>query len=139
MEQELENRRCIVLIGATATGKSSFVYENLPEFPFHIISADSMQVYREFEIGTATPSRKELALFPHTGINELSPEENYSVADFLTRADGVLERSKSRKLVPLVLGGTGLYINAFLYGLDEMPAANRDYRRRLRSLSSLSG
>ncbi len=98
-----------------------------------------MQIYRDFNIGTATPSREELDIFPHTGINELSPEENYSVAEFLERADEEGREAESRGLVPFVLGGTGMYINAFLYGLDEMPPANKSYRNRLKKLAEKRG
>ncbi|MFB6355072.1 MAG: tRNA (adenosine(37)-N6)-dimethylallyltransferase MiaA, partial [bacterium] len=69
----MNNQRCVVLCGPTATGKSRFLYESLRENPIHVISADSMQVYRGFNVLTATPSKEELSRFPHTGVNELSP------------------------------------------------------------------
>ncbi len=108
------------------------MYGALSSFPLHVISADSMQVYRYFDVGTATPSPERTDLFPHTGINDIDPSEEYSVARFLEKADRAVADSQDRGRLPVVVGGTGLYLKAFLYGLDEMPPRNERLRQRLR-------
>lgn len=126
------NTFCFVILGPTAVGKSSLLYRDLGDCPFHVISADSMEIYRGFDVATETPSSSNLARFPHTAVNELDPSEDYSVADFLDRADRALDRVAPTDRVPVVVGGTALYLKAFLYGLDDMPPANPDFRERLR-------
>ncbi|MFP4686546.1 MAG: tRNA (adenosine(37)-N6)-dimethylallyltransferase MiaA [bacterium] len=123
---------CLVVVGPTASGKSSFLYNNFQDYPLYIISADSMQVYSGFDIATATPSAAELAMFPHAGINCLSPTENYNVADFLELCQQAFRDAGAAGCFPVVVGGTALYIKTFLFGLDEMPAADSEYRARLR-------
>ncbi len=126
---------CTLLIGTTAVGKSSFVYENLASAPIHLIAADSMQIYRHFDIATATPSEEDLELFPHTGVNEIDPDESYNVSEFLKIADAACVRAREEDRHPLIVGGTPLYLRAFLYGLDEMPGKNPDFRRTMRQLA----
>ncbi len=127
------------MVGATAVGKSSFVYQNLAHLPLHLISADSMQIYRGFDIGTATPSKSALEMIPHSGINQLQPDENYDVSKFLKLADETLTSTKETGRIPVVVGGTALYVRKFLYGLDEMPSADQRFRERLRKQAAARG
>lgn len=92
-----------------------------------------MQVYRGFDVATATPAPEELDVLPHSGINEKDPSETYSVEEFLSRADAALDQARSSGRIPLIVGGTALYLKAFLYGLDEMPDKNPEYRESIRS------
>ncbi len=123
---------CLVILGPTAAGKSEFLYENLRDYPLHVISADCMEIYRGFDVATGTPSPSRLAVFPHTAVNERPPSEDYSVADFLDRADDGLQKARREGRMPVVVGGTAMYVQAFLFGLDDMPPANPEYRRGLR-------
>lgn len=91
-----------------------------------------MQIYRSFDVGTATPDPSELERFSHHGINEKSPAEEYNVNEFLEIADHGIKQAASQGRVPIILGGTGLYLKNFLYGMDDMPPANEKFRRRLR-------
>lgn len=120
------------MLGPTAVGKSDLVYSDFREARVHVISADSMQVYRGFDVATATPDTEDLEAFPHTGINSRDPDESYSVEEFLTEADEAVETARGNDRTPVVLGGTALYLKAFLYGLDDMPEKNPEYRRKLR-------
>jgi tRNA dimethylallyltransferase len=126
---------CTLVIGPTAVGKSGFVYKNFGDAPLHIISADSMQIYRNFDVATATPSGDQLNLFPHTGINEIDPDESYSVTEFLERADSALDEAVQAGRHPVILGGTPLYLRTFLYGMDDMPDENPDFRAKMRQLA----
>lgn len=121
-----------MLIGPTAVGKSNLLYSHFKDAPLHVISADSMQVYRHFDLATATPNPDELETFPHTGINEIDPSESFSVSDFLEMADRGCIEARNTGRHPLVIGGTPLYLRVFLYGLDEMPDKNPDFRQQMR-------
>lgn len=130
---------CLVMLGPTAAGKSRFLYEELGDYPLHVISADCMEVYRGFDVATETPSRREREVFPHTAVNCLPPSEDYSVADFLDRSNEGLREARRGGRLPTVVGGTAMYLQAFLFGLDEMPSANPEYRRRLRRYAEQHG
>lgn len=128
----MTKQRCLVLLGPTAVGKSSFLYDTLSPEDYYVISADSMQVYREFNVGTATPEPAVLDQVPHAGINEITPSEEYNVNRFLRLADAGLEQAEMMERMPVIVGGTGLYLKTFLYGMDEMPPANESFRQSLR-------
>jgi tRNA dimethylallyltransferase len=97
-----------------------------------ILSADSMQVYFGMDIGTAKPSREELEEVPHHLINIIPPEKNWSVSDFVTNAKGIIEEIIKRGKLPIVVGGTGLYLNALIEGYAfPIIEANKEIRSRL--------
>ncbi len=102
-------KKAIVIGGQTGAGKTSLAIELCRAFGGEIISADSMQVYRKMDIGTAKPSAEELALVPHHLIDILDISERFSSADFVARATAALEDITSRGKIPFVVGGTGLY------------------------------
>lgn len=111
----------IVIGGATATGKSELGVKIAKEINGEIISADSMQIYRYMNIGTAKPTLNEMDGINHYMIDILEPYENYSVAEYKNQAFEIINGIKKRGKVPVVVGGTGLYINALLY--DYSPFA----------------
>ena len=111
----------IVIGGATATGKSELGVKIAKEINGEIISADSMQIYRYMNIGTAKPTLNEMDGINHYMIDILEPYENYSVAEYKNQAFEIINGIKKRGKVPVVVGGTGLYINALLY--DYSPLA----------------
>lgn len=124
--------QCTVLLGPTAVGKSNLMYSEFSELSLHVISADSMQIYRHFDVATATPPETDRNKFPHTGINEINPDDDFSVSEFLEMADRACKEAVENDRHPVVVGGTALYIQSFLYGLDDMPDKNPEYRRQLR-------
>jgi len=113
----------IVIAGATATGKTALAIELAEALraggrPAEIISADSRQVYRGLDIGTAKVAVAERARVPHHGLDLVDPDQPFSVADFVTHANGVLHDLGARDAVAILAGGTGLYLRAVARGLD---------------------
>lgn len=131
--------RVIVVCGPTGIGKTLLSLELARNFNGGIISADSMQIYRHMDIGTAKPSPSEQAEAPHFMIDVADPDESYDAATYAKEARrAVLNLEKQGKL-PLIIGGTGLYIKALLYGLFEASPSSTHIRRQLRQESDLKG
>ncbi len=108
--------KLIVILGATATGKSSLAMRLAEILGTEIISADSMAVYKNFNIGTAKPTAAELKRVKHYLIDILEPDERFSVAEFVQLASEIITEINSRGKIPIVAGGTGLYIQALIEG-----------------------
>jgi len=110
-------RGLVVVCGATATGKSSLAVALAQKYQAVLLSADSRQVYREFDIGTAKPNLAQRQLVPHELIDICEPTENLTVADYQGRAQELIEAYHKRGILPILVGGTGLYIRAIVQGL----------------------
>lgn len=126
----LQNK-IILLCGPTASGKTDLSLKLADFFPIEIISIDSALIYNDLIIGTAKPTACELAKVPHHLIDILSPLQNYSVMQFLIDCELAIEKIHSRKKIPVLVGGTMMYYNAFLKGISELPAANFELRNEL--------
>ncbi len=113
-----EREKVVVILGATSTGKSSLGLKLAEKFDTEIISADSMAVYKNFNIGTAKPLPEELKRVKHYLIDVLNPEEKFSVVEFVKLAGNLITEINLRGKIPIVVGGTGLYIKALLEGYD---------------------
>ena len=113
MEQK-QKEKVLVILGPTATGKSHCAIEIAKKFQGEIISGDSMLVYRDMNIGTAKPTAEELAAVPHHLVNILPPEAGFSVVDFKEQAQRLITEINGRGHLPIIAGGTGLYIKALL-------------------------
>ena len=123
----MPKEKLVVILGPTATGKSYCGIELAKLFRGEIISGDSMLVYRQMNIGTAKPSEEELKAVPHHLVNILPPDASYSVADFQQQAAETVTGITERGNLPILVGGTGLYIKALLEdyrfsGVEENPA-----------------
>lgn len=130
-------QRVIVILGPTAGGKSDLALELARRLGGELVSADSMQVYRGMDIGTAKPTRAEQEEVRHHGIDLVdATEEGFTVARWLKCADAAIDDIRARGKVPIVVGGTNLYIRAFLEGLDEAPAADPAFRAALEAFPS---
>ncbi len=114
-------RKVIAVIGPTCTGKSALSVDLARTFHGEIINGDSMQVYRHFDIGTAKPDTAVRNDVPHHLIDIIEPSDDFHAALFKELADRAIEGVWSRDRVPVVVGGTGLYIKALLYGLFKAP------------------
>jgi tRNA dimethylallyltransferase len=125
----------IFIAGPTAVGKSEIALRLAEQLGGEIISADSMQVYRGLDIGTAKPSAAERARMPHHLIDICDLKENFDAAQFIRLAQKVVEEIQSRGHVPIFCGGTGLYFKAYLSGLGEAPATNPELRAELEAAS----
>ncbi len=108
--------KVVVILGATATGKSNLAVKLAEIFGTEIISADSMSVYKNFDVGTAKPSEIERAKVKHHLIDVLEPDEKFSVAEFVRRASSIVTEINHQGKIPIVAGGTGLYIQALVEG-----------------------
>jgi tRNA dimethylallyltransferase len=122
----------LVVAGPTASGKSSLALALALEFGGEIISCDSVAVYREFEIGTAKPSRQERARVPHHLIDIVAPDAWFTAGDYARLARAAAAQITARGRLPIVCGGTGLYLRAMLDGLFSGPRRDEDLRQRLR-------
>ena len=123
--------RPIFLAGPTAAGKSAIALALAEKIGGEIISADSMQVYRGLDIGTAKPSPAERARVPHHLIDVCDLHEAFDAAQFIRLAEKAVAEIQSRGRTPIFCGGTGLYFKAFMSGLGEAPAANPELRAEL--------
>lgn len=130
----------IIIAGPTAVGKTEITLELTKQLGGEIISADSMQIYRRMDIGSAKPSAAELAAVPHHLIDVVDPDQAFSVADFQALATAALRDILARDRVPVVSGGTGLYINSLLYQMDFSGTASDDtYRKTLEEYARTEG
>jgi len=126
--------RPVFIAGPTAIGKSEIALALAEHLGGEIISADSMQVYRRLDIGTAKPSPAERARVPHHLIDICDLTEAFDAAQFVRLAQKAVAEIQARGRVPVFCGGTGLYFNAFLSGLGEAPSANPELRAELEAL-----
>ena len=125
----------LFIAGPTAVGKSEIALRLAEQLGGEIISADSMQVYRGLDLGTAKPSPAERARVPHHLIDICELTEAFDAAQFIRLAQKAVEEIQARGHVPLFCGGTGLYFKAFLNGLGEAPSANPELRAELETAS----
>lgn len=137
MTENLENK-VIAVVGPTASGKTSYAIELAQKLGGEIVSADSRLVYKGFDIGTAKPTLEERSGIPHYMIDIVEPEVDYSVGLYADEAKKVIRNILSRGKVPIVVGGTGLYLNVLLMNYD-LPGVEPDYelREKLRGADNL--
>ena len=122
----------ITIIGPTAIGKTSLSIALAKHFDCDIISCDSRQFYKEMKIGTAVPTKKELASVPHHFIQNKSIFENYSVGDFEKEALTKLDELFLKNTIQIMVGGSGLYVDAVLKGIDTFPEIDLKFREEVR-------
>ncbi len=121
----------ILLMGATATGKTDLAVEIAKRFPVEIISVDSAQIYRGMDIGTAKPAADILALAPQHLIDIIDPAEHYSAWHFVEDANRLIDEITARGKIPLLVGGTMMYYHVLENGLNKLPVADAKQRARL--------
>ena len=134
-----DKKTLIVIVGPTAVGKTSLSINLAKHFNTEIISADSRQVYKEMEIGTAKPSLGELAEVPHHFINSHSITDNFNAAEFEKEALKLLELLFQQYNIVFAVGGSGLYIDALCKGMDDIPAIDPSIRNDLNHLFEEEG
>jgi len=125
--------RVILLVGPTAVGKTRMAMKMAELFGGEIVSADSMQVYRKMDIGTAKPTLEERRLIPHHLIDVVDPDQPFDVSQYCDLARKVIAGLQKEKKTVFVVGGTGLYIKALLGGLIAGPGADEALRQTLRA------
>ena len=124
--------KVIIILGPTGVGKTGFSLLLAKRLNTEILSSDSMLVYSNMDIGTAKPSDEELAAVPHHLINILSPKESFSAGLFKEMASLIIDNLHGKNRVPLIVGGTGLYISSLTKGLFEGPSADISFREELK-------
>ena len=133
----MDRKPLIILAGPTAVGKTSLSIRLAKETRGEIISADSMQVYRHMDIGSAKITKEEMGGVPHYLVDVLEPEEEFNVVRFQQMAKEAAERIWKKGKIPLVVGGTGFYIQALLYDIDFTENdGDESYRRQLEQKAS---
>jgi tRNA dimethylallyltransferase len=123
--------RVPVIVGPTAVGKTAVALALAEHLPVEIVSADSRQVYRRLDIGTAKPTPKERARVPHHGLDLVAPGERYSAGRFAREATGWIDEIRARAHLPVVVGGTGFYVRALAEGLFHEPPLDPGRRAAL--------
>jgi tRNA dimethylallyltransferase len=126
----------VVLLGPTASGKSALAIALARRFAGEIVSCDSVAVYRHFDIGTAKPTTAQRAAVPHYLIDAAEPGEPFTAGEYARQARAVVSDIAGRGKLPIVVGGTGLYLRALLEGLFPGPQRSEELRERLRARDS---
>ncbi|MCK9230221.1 MAG: tRNA (adenosine(37)-N6)-dimethylallyltransferase MiaA [Syntrophales bacterium] len=129
----------VVVVGPTAAGKTAVAMEICRRFGGEVLSADSMQIYRHMDIGTAKPTGGEQARVPHHLISIIDPDEHFSAALYRERASEAAATLRRRGRVVVLAGGTGLYVDALLGGLIEVPPADPELRAHFRREAEARG
>ena len=130
----------IIIAGPTAVGKTELSIKLAQKYNTSIISADSMQIYKHMDKGTAKPSVEEMDGVTHYMIDVVEPSEDFSVAEFNSLAEDYIEEIHSNGHVPIVAGGTGLYINSLIYDMDFSSSdSNEKLRKELRDFANEHG
>ena len=128
----MEKEKVIVICGPTASGKTALSIELAKKINGEIVSCDSMQIYKEMDIGTAKPTKEEMQGIKHYMIDIVSPDERYSVADYKKQAKEAIKEILNKGKVPIVVGGTGLYVDSLIYEIDYPEIEfDEEYRNEL--------
>ena len=132
--------KVIVICGPTASGKTSLSIELAKQLNTEIVSADSMQIYKDMNIGSAKPTLQEMQGIKHYMLDFVSPDERYSVADYKKQATTCIEEILKKGKIPIVVGGTGLYIDSLIYNIeyDEIEYDEK-YRKELEEIAKNEG
>jgi tRNA dimethylallyltransferase len=130
----------VIILGPTAVGKTDISIEIAKKVNGEIISADSMQIYKHMNIGTAKPKIEEMQGIHHYLIDEIEPDEEFNVAIFQRKASQYINSILNKNKLPIVVGGTGLYINSLVYPLDFTDGvSNWEYRKKLDQIAENRG
>ena len=114
----MQKEKVIVICGPTASGKTKLSIELAKKINGEIISCDSMQIYKEMNIGTAKPTLEEMQGIKHYLIDIIEPNQRYSVADYKNDAKKAIKEILAKGKVPIIVGGTGLYIDSLIYEIE---------------------
>ena len=135
----MEKPKALFLLGPTASGKTALAMHLADRFPVEIVSVDSALVYRDMNIGTAKPNFETLRAYPHHLLDLIDPQETYSVARFCSDALRVMSQIITRGRIPLLVGGTMLYVKALFEGLSNLPEGDAVVRATLEARAGQLG
>ena len=129
--------KVIVIVGPTASGKTSLSIELAKKINGEIVSCDSMQIYKDMNIGSAKPTVEEMQGIPHYVLDEVEPTKRFSVADYKKRAEEAIEKILAKRKTPIVVGGTGLYANSLIYSIEyDDIKLDEKYRNNLMEIAN---
>lgn len=136
----MEKPKVIVICGPTASGKTALSIKLAQKINGEIISSDSMQIYKDMDIGTAKPSKEEMQGITHHLIDFVEPNQRYSVAEFKKDAEKAIEEILSKGKTPIIVGGTGLYVDSLIYGIEYQDIQlDERYRKELEERTEKEG
>lgn len=135
-----EKPKVIVICGPTASGKTALSIELAKQINGEIVSADSMQIYKDMNIGSAKPTVEEMQGIKHYMLDFVSPDQRYSVADYKKQAIQAIEEILKKGKTPIVVGGTGLYVDSLIYGIEYQEIEfDEEYRKKLEKIAEQEG
>ena len=129
----------VVVTGPTSSGKSSLAIWLAEQLGGELICADSMQVYRGMDIGTAKPTETERNRVSHHLFDLVNPDETYSVGRFVRESEEVIKKLKLRKKIPILVGGTGMYLRSLLFGLSQIPEVSSNIKLQVKKWQKEEG
>lgn len=136
----MEKSKVIVICGPTASGKTALSIELAKRINGEIISADSMQIYKDMNIGTAKPTEEEMQGIKHYLLDFVSPDERYSVAQFKQDAKKAIKEILKKGKTPIIVGGTGLYVDSLIYEIEYNDIKfDEEYRKKLEDIAEKEG
>ena len=136
----MQKQKVIVICGPTASGKTALSIELAKKINGEIISADSMQIYKDMDIGTAKPDKEEMQGIKHYLLDCISPDVRYSVAEYKQDATKAIEEILQKGKIPIIVGGTGLYVDTLIYGIEYNDIEiDEEYRKELEKISEEQG
>lgn len=132
--------KVIIICGPTASGKTALSIELAKTINGEIVSCDSMQIYKDMDIGTAKPTAEEMQGIKHYLLDFIEPDKRYSVAEFKKDAEKAIEQILAKGKIPIVVGGTGLYVDSLIYGIEyqDIPL-DEEYRNKLEQIANEKG
>ncbi len=140
MNETNEKKKILIVAGPTAVGKTQYAIELAESLHGEIVSSDSMQLYKFMDIGSAKPTPEELARAKHHMVDEIDPREKFSVALYQKKAKAYIDDILKRGKLPIISGGTGLYVNSLIYDMDfSAPPEDSGYRAELEGIAAEKG
>lgn len=137
---ECKKPKVIVICGPTGAGKTALSIELAKRINGEIVSSDSMQIYKDMDIGTAKPTKEETKDIKHYLIDFVSPDQRYSVAEFKKDAENAIEEILAKGKTPIIVGGTGLYVDSLIYGIQYQDIElDENYRNELEEIAKKQG
>ena len=125
------DQKIVVVAGSTGSGKSEVAINLANELNGELICSDSMQVYRQMDVGTAKPSLREQEVIPHHQLDLINPDENYSAGQYARDTAIVIKKIRERGRLSILVGGTGLYYKALMYGISKIPPVPEKLRKEI--------
>ncbi|MBN3860520.1 tRNA (adenosine(37)-N6)-dimethylallyltransferase MiaA [Neisseriaceae bacterium PsAf] len=135
----MKQAKVLAIIGPTASGKTNLALELATRHSMEIISLDSALIYQDMDIGTAKPNQEELKLVPHHLINIITPLQSYDVANFVDDCSRLINEINDKGKIALIVGGTMMYYNALVNGLNQLPTADDNIRSKIQDKKNAIG